>query len=199
MKVLIYDDHKLYGDSLRVILLEREEIQACDFVCSEDIFFQKIKQEKYDIVLLDLNLKGSSSNNGFQVLEKIMELYSVQKVIVVTSYDMPLYKNRALRIGASDFVNKSIEIDELLKVIQRVNSGYNRKFNSNLEILTGREVQILQEISTGATKKDIAKKLFIGERTLYNHIQSIYSKLEVNNALEAYNKAIELGYIEPLM
>lgn len=146
-----------------------------------------------------MNLKGSSSNNGFQVLEKIMELYSVQKVIVVTSYDMPLYKNRALRIGASDFVNKSIEIDELLKVIQRVNSGYNRKFNSNLEILTGREVQILQEISTGATKKDIAKKLFIGERTLYNHIQSIYSKLEVNNALEAYNKAIELGYIEPLM
>ena len=83
--------------------------------------------------------------------------------------------------------------------MQRVNCDYKRKININLEILTEREVQILQEISTGAAKKDIAKKLFIGERTLYNHIQSIYSKLEVNSALEAYNKAIELGYIEPLM
>ena len=55
-------------------------------------------------------------------------------------------------------MNKSVEIDELVKVMQRVNCGYNRKININLEILTEREVQILQEISTGAAKKDIAKK-----------------------------------------
>ncbi|MFR8311214.1 LuxR C-terminal-related transcriptional regulator [Blautia wexlerae] len=48
-------------------------------------------------------------------------------------------------------------------------------------------------------KKKIAKNLFISERTLYNHIQNIYDKLEVSNTVEAYNKAIKLGYIEPLM
>ena len=51
----------------------------------------------------------------------------------------------------------------------------------------------------GDIKKKIAKNLFISERTLYNHIQNIYDKLEVSNTVEAYNKAIKLGYIEPLM
>ena len=58
---------------------------------------------------------------------------------------------------------------------------------------------MLKSICTGKTKKELAKELFISERTLYNHIQNIYDKLEVSNTVEAYNKAIKLGYIEPLM
>ena len=60
-------------------------------------------------------------------------------------------------------------------------------------------VEILRAICKGDIKKKIAKNLFISERTLYNHIQNIYDKLEVSNTVEAYNKAIKLGYIEPLM
>ncbi|MGX7349435.1 response regulator transcription factor [Dolosicoccus paucivorans] len=45
----------------------------------------------------------------------------------------------------------------------------------------------------------MAKQLFISERTLYNHIANIYDKLDVTNALEAYNKAMDLGYIDPVM
>ena len=65
--------------------------------------------------------------------------------------------------------------------------------------LTNREINVLKSICTGKTKKELAKELFISERTLYNHIQNIYDKLEVSNTVEAYNKAIKLGYIEPLM
>ena len=49
------------------------------------------------------------------------------------------------------------------------------------------------------TKHEIAQELYISERTLYNHIQSIYDKLGAKNAIEAYNKAIALGYITPLI
>ena len=48
-------------------------------------------------------------------------------------------------------------------------------------------------------KKKIAQKLFISERTLYNHLANIYDKLGVSNAIEAYNKAMDLGYIDPVM
>ena len=58
---------------------------------------------------------------------------------------------------------------------------------------------IIKAIGTGKTKHEIAQELYISERTLYNHIQSIYDKLGAKNAIEAYNKAIALGYITPLI
>ena len=68
-----------------------------------------------------------------------------------------------------------------------------------LDPLTDREAEIIKAIGTGKTKHEIAQELYISERTLYNHIQSIYDKLGAKNAIEAYNKAIALGYITPLI
>lgn len=62
--------------------------------------------------------------------------------------------------------------------------------------LTNREEEVLKEIISGKTNSEIAKKLFISERTLYNHIESIYNKLVVENKVELYSKALALGYIE---
>ena len=89
---------------------------------------------------------------------------------------------------------------ELSKKIEEIscNKTYYNKI-PDIEVLTEREIEILRAICKGDIKKKIAKNLFISERTLYNHIQNIYDKLEVSNTVEAYNKAIKLGYIEPLM
>ena len=88
----------------------------------------------------------------------------------------------------------------MIERLVRVNEGKNKIFNINDKpLLTDSEKMVLKELVKGSTKKDIANKLFISERTLYNHISNIYSKLEVNNAIEAFNKAMELGYIDPLM
>ncbi|MDY3005927.1 LuxR C-terminal-related transcriptional regulator, partial [Anaerococcus porci] len=59
--------------------------------------------------------------------------------------------------------------------------------------------EVLKELIKGESKKEIAKKLFISERTLYNHIANIYDKLRAKNIVEAYNKAMEIGYINPVM
>lgn len=133
------------------------------------------------------------------MLEEIIKKDSNHKVIIVTSYDMPLYKSKALRIGASDFVDKAVDFDELITVIKRVFVGENNTEENNLDILTEREIEVLIEICEGTTKKEVAQKLFISERALYNHIQNIYMKLEVKNTVEAYNKAIVLGYIDPII
>ena len=55
------------------------------------------------------------------------------------------------------------------------------------------------DVLSGLTKKEIADKLYISERTLYNHLANIYAKLGAKNAIEAYKIALELGYIRPLM
>ncbi len=199
MRILLFDDHKLLGASLSVAILEHDEIQVCDFVSEETEFYKALEANPYDILLLDINLKGVSKQNGFEILKELAGKYPDMKIVILSSYDMPLYKDKAFELGAADYINKSVEVEDLVKNIVNIGKTKPRKEDEVLEKLTEREVQILREICTGKVKKEIAKDLFISERTLYNHIQNIYDKLQVSNTLEAYNEAIKLGYIEPLM
>ncbi|KDE68842.1 hypothetical protein FUSO7_12505 [Fusobacterium necrophorum BFTR-2] len=199
MKILLFDDHKLLGESLTRALKEFEEVDVCDFVDIEKHFYNALRTYQYDIILLDINLKDASSLNGFEILDKLKEDNINSKVVILSSYDMPIYKEKAYEKGAADFINKSIEISQLVNRLRQVTNNKVVKTIRKESSLTNREVDVLKSICTGKTKKELAKELFISERTLYNHIQNIYDKLEVSNTVEAYNKAIKLGYIEPLM
>ena len=130
----------------------------------------------------------------------MLEIYPDINVVILTSYDLKNYKDTAYKLGVKDFINKSVDIDDLIERLVRVNEGKHKIFNINDKpLLTDSEKIVLKELVKGSNKKDIANKLFISERTLYNHISNIYSKLGVNNAIEAFNKAMKLGYIDPLM
>ena len=185
MKILLFDDHRLFGESLKKLLIESQFVSLCYYVERENDFFRTFREKEFDIILLDINLKNSSEKNGFEILADILSINPDSKVVILSSYDMPIYKKMAFDKGAADFINKSVK------------TYYNKI--PDIEVLTEREIEILRAICKGDIKKKIAKNLFISERTLYNHIQNIYDKLEVSNTVEAYNKAIKLGYIEPLM
>lgn len=198
MKIILLDDHKLFGSSIKLLLEEQDEIEFCDYVSTIDDLFKYLKIKNYDIVLLDINLK--SEKTGLDLIGEVLEIYPDINVVILTSYDLKNYKETAYKLGVKDFINKSVEIDDLIERLVRVNEGKNKIFNINDKpLLTDSEKIVLKELVKGSNKKDIANKLFISERTLYNHISNIYSKLGVNNAIEAFNKAMELGYIEPLM
>lgn len=198
MKIILLDDHKLFGSSIKLLLEEQDEIEICDYVSTIDDLFKYLQIKNYDIVILDINLK--SEKTGLDLIKDVLEIYPDINVAILTSYDLKNYKETAYKLGVKDFINKSVEIDDLIERLVRVNEGKNKIFNINDKpLLTDSEKMVLKELVKGSTKKDIANKLFISERTLYNHISNIYSKLEVNNAIEAFNKAMELGYIDPLM
>lgn len=198
MKIILLDDHKLFGSSIKLLLEEQDKIEFCDYVSSIDDLFKYLQIKNYDIVLLDINLK--SEKTGLDLIGEVLEIYPDINVVILTSYDLKNYKETAYKLGVKDFINKSVEIDDLIERLVRVNEGENKIFNINDKpLLTDSEKIVLKELVKGSNKKDIANKLFISERTLYNHISNIYSKLGVNNAIEAFNKAMELGYIDPLM
>ncbi len=198
MKIILLDDHKLFGSSIKLLLEEQDEIEFCDYVSTIDDLFKYLQIKNYDIALLDINLK--SEKTGLDLIGEVLEIYPDINVVILTSYDLKNYKETAYKLGVKDFINKSVEIDDLIERLVRVNEGKNKIFNINDKpLLTDSEKIVLKELVKGSNKKDIANKLFISERTLYNHISNIYSKLGVNNAIEAFNKAMELGYIEPLM
>ena len=198
MKIILLDDHKLFGSSIKLLLEEQDEIEFCDYVSTIDDLFKYLKIKNYDIVLLDINLK--SEKTGLELIGEVLEIYPDINVVILTSYDLKNYKETAYKLGVKDFINKSVEIDDLIERLVRVNEGKHKIFNINDKpLLTDSEKIVLKELVKGSNKKDIANKLFISERTLYNHISNIYSKLGVNNAIEAFNKAMKLGYIDPLM
>lgn len=198
MKILLLDDHKIFGESLRLLLEERGI--ACFYTNEVEKFYAEMKKD-YDIFLVDINLKRDET--GFDILDKIYDFDKNKKVVILTSYDMINYKRKAEEKGVRDFINKSVEVDELIERLERVYRDekiFSKDQGPDLfEALTKREEEILTELVKGKTKKEIAEKLFISERTLYNHIANIYAKLGAKNLVEAYNTAMELGYIKPIM
>ena len=197
MKIILLDDHKIFGESLKMLLEEQEEI-SCAYVSKAQEFLKMIEEENYDIFLIDINLKDDKT--GLDLIKDLVDYNPKQKIIVLTSYDLDNYKDMAFKLGVKDFINKSVEASELVNRLRAVNGGGKIKNSPQiLETLTEREVEVLREMIKGENKKDIAKKLFISERTLYNHISNIYEKLGAKNIVEAYNRAMELGYIDPVM
>ena len=197
MKIILLDDHKLFGESLKMLLEEQEEI-SCAYVSKLQEFLKMIEKDAYDIFLIDINLKDDKT--GLDLIKDLIERNLKQKIIVLTSYDLDNYKDMAFKLGVKDFINKSVETHELLERIINVYKGNYKKIDKYIvDPLTKREIEVLEELIKGSSKKDIAKKLFISERTLYNHIANIYDKLQSKNIVEAYNKAMELGYIDPVM
>ncbi|WP_277220791.1 response regulator transcription factor [Peptoniphilus vaginalis] len=195
MKILLLDDHKIFGESLKVLLEERGI--SCTYTNSIKNFYEEVEGD-YDIILLDINLKEEET--GFDILDKLYDIN--KKIVILTSYDMINYKRLALEKGARDFINKSLDVDEVIERLERVYKDEKISFDDEekiIELLTKREEEILLEVLSGLTKKEIADKLYISERTLYNHLANIYAKLGAKNAIEAYKIALELGYIRPLM
>lgn len=200
MKILLFDDHKIFGESLSRLLEEQDEISICRYINKEEDFWAALCREKWDIVLLDINLREQANGIGIDLIPPVLEKKPDTKVVMLSSYDMPIYQQTAMKKGAVSFIDKSASIEELIAVLLKVYKGSETATVPVLtDCLTKREIEIIKAIGTGKTKREIAGEFYISERTLYNHIQNIYEKLEAGNAMEAYNKAIRLGYIEPLM
>ena len=198
MKIILLDDHKIFGQSLKILLEEEETIEVCYYISNIDDFLEKIDQYDYDILLIDINLKEEIT--GLDLIRNILSQNPKEKIIVLTSYDLANYKDIAFGLGVKDFINKSIERDDLIRRLKNVYQGKSKENTKSIkDPLTNRELEVLEELIKGSRKKDIAQKLYISERTLYNHIANIYDKLEAKNIVEAYNKAMELGYIYPFM
>ncbi|MEQ0487975.1 response regulator transcription factor [Anaerococcus murdochii] len=194
MKIIILDDHKIFGESLQNLLLESDDINICDFVSDIEGFYKKIEIDPYDICILDINL---DKNSGFDVLKELSARKAKLKTVILSSYTNPIYKKKALDLGAAGYISKSIDSKSLIEKICQINNGFSFKDEKHFENpLTKREEEVLKALLTGETNTQIAKDLFISERTLYHHIENIYEKLGVENKVELYGKALELGYVD---
>lgn len=198
MHILLIDDHALFAKSLEAVLRDYESIDKLYSVNNLDMARKYIKDESPDIILMDINLGNISDENGITFGKNIMDDFNGIKVVFLTGFDLPVYRYEAKKMGARGFVNKNIEPDKLVEILNNINQGYVFFPGADyVEELTESEKQILQLLGEGYIRKQIAEKQYLSERTVSNHLQHIFSKLEVSSSVEAVTKAIRLGYINP--
>ncbi|OLR65577.1 DNA-binding response regulator [Peptoniphilus porci] len=198
MKILLIEDHKMMARSLKEFL-EKDNFFEIDLLGDlkkiEDIKFLR----SYDILIIDINLKGfEESLNGLGLAEKILKTDKNIKIVILSGYDLFFYTERAKNIGAYAFISKEEDMESLRIKLKEVYL-YDKKFFKEKEILenlTEKEIEIVKLYCSGLNRSDVAKKLFISERSLAVMLNRIYQKLYINNYQELMKKAIDLGIID---
>lgn len=200
INILLVDDHALFSKSLEIALSDYSEIEAFDSINDISQIDKFIEAKKPDIILMDINLKNIASEDGLELAKQILNCHPEQKIVILSGYDLPVYRSEAKKIGAKGFINKNIEPEKLISLLSNIlqSAIIFDKEVLFLEELTDSEKQILQSIADGMKRKEIASTLYISERTLSNHLQHIFEKLGVTSAVEAVTKAIQMGYIPPI-
>lgn len=199
MNILLIDDHALFAKSLEIVLEDAAEIDRFTTLQNPSEAASQIRLLHPDILLLDINLDTISDEDGIALASRLKKEFPRLKLVFLTGYDLPVYRHAAEKLGACGFLNKNLDPEKLLESLIQINRGIPlfSRADETIEELTETEAKILQLLSEGYKRKAIAQMLSSSERTISNHIQHIFDKLDVSSSLEAVTKSIKLGYIRP--
>lgn len=202
INILLVDDHELFAKSLSIALDECPEIKTFHIVQNLPDLDKILSEKEIDVILMDINLGRLSNTDGLEAAAGLLRKDSSLKIIILTGYDLPVYRHEAKKLGIRGFLNKNIAPDDLISSLIHVfRGGYCFPPETDggfLEELTDTEKKVLRLVSTGQSRKETADTLHISERTLSNHLQHIFEKLDVSSTVQAVTKAIRLGYIPPI-
>lgn len=213
IRIMLVDDHKtmLWGLE-RLIQAEAPALSLVGSAADAAEATALCAALKPDIVLLDLDLKGSSS---LEILPALLANGVTRAVILSANRDQATLTN-AVKLGARGVVSKEAATEDVLAAVRKVHAGDLWLDQSLMQALLGqlvapapradpeaariasltaREREVIGMIvqGKGALNKDLAEKAFISERTLRNHLTTIYQKLDVANRLELYVYATRHG------
>ena len=190
IRVLIIDDHEVVRRGLKQVFSDEFSKLKIGEAENSRTALELITTEDWDIVLLDINIPG---RNGLEVLSEIKRLRPRTPVLVVSAYPEEEFAIRALKLGASGYLNKSSASDEMLVAANKVMAGGKyvtavlaEKLASALggdvqqsphESLSSRELQILQMIAKGRTIKEIAAELALSEKTIGTYRSRLSKKM----------------------
>ncbi len=205
IRMMLADDHALVREGVKHLLETDGKTLVVEEAADGEECLEKLKLSKPQVLLLDITMPKL---NGIKVLEEIKRCGIPVKTLILTAHDELDYLLRAVDIGADGYVLKESDFSELRLAIQTVLDGeqyiqprliplLNERLEAReierekIDSLTKREKEVLSQIATGKLNKEIAASLNISERTVKNHIFSIFRKIEVYDRTQAAIFAIK--------
>ncbi len=204
INVLIADDHEIIRRGLIQILSEDSEIIVKDEVGNGYEVIEKLKRNKYDILILDISMPELG---GLDVLLHVKVNYPELPVLVLSIYPEDQYGIRVLKDGASGYMNKEVAPDELIKAVKKIING-KKYISENLaeklvtyldekksykpqEILSDREYSVFCLLAEGMVNKEIANKLNLSTKTISTYRARILDKMKLENNAQLIRYAVK--------
>jgi DNA-binding NarL/FixJ family response regulator len=208
IRLIILDDHEIFSKGLQLLLEEQNDIKVECTVANAGQLLQGIREKKYDVLLLDVQVPDTEPE---ELLQKIRAVHPSAKLIYLTMMRGTRFIHRLMKYNIQGYILKDAPIKELVQAIRKVHEGgtyYTESINviddgeevkqtiiindAKIEqILTKREVEVLKLICNEYTNADIAKKLFLSVDTVNSHRKNIFLKLGVNNTAGMVKYALQ--------
>jgi DNA-binding NarL/FixJ family response regulator len=210
VSVLVVDDHPVVRMGVCMALASESQLRVLGEASSCAQAWDMLLRLRPDIILVDLLLGDA---NACELMEKMQTEGTAGKILVYTAHAGEAHVREALRAGASGYVIKGSTPERLIdaihtlarggsyldpavasQVMGRVGRSQERRSSHSRE-LTEREATVLRALALGKPNKEIARELFITERTVKYHINGLFTKLRVKNRTQAVRAAIDQGLI----
>ncbi len=209
IRVFLIDDHALVRTGMRLILSQESDIEVIGEAESGEEALPKLRQLQPDVVLCDLHLPGYS---GLEVTERIVKADQASRVIIVSVLeDGPLPK-RLLEAGASGYLGKAGDAQELVRAVREVARG--KRYlgtsvaqnmallnvageGSPFDALSPRELEVAMLLIQGMRQEEIAKRLSLSAKTVNTHKTRLFEKTGVSDNIALARLAAQYGLLDP--
>ena len=203
MNILIADDHAIVRKGLIGLLQEGYPSVSIFEAVNSNETIDIARQRTFDVILMDISMPG---RNGIETLKQLRLDGIKTPVLMLSMHPESQYAIRCLKAGAAGFINKETATEELLGAVQKVLSGKKyitptiaeklaETMESGLqplhEMLSDREMQVLQKIASGKTVSEIADEISLSVNTISTYRSRILEKLQLSNNAELTRYAIE--------
>ncbi|RHW34132.1 DNA-binding response regulator [Neobacillus notoginsengisoli] len=210
IRILIADDHHVVRRGLAFFLKTQHDFEIAGEAANGEEAVKMAGDLQPDIVLMDLDMPVM---DGIAATARIKEQLPDMKIMILTSFSDQNHVIPAIEAGAAGYQLKDIEPDELAASIRKLVLGENQlhpkatshllsRFSASgkggrkpIEDLTKREMEVLKEIASGKSNKEISSALFITEKTVKTHVSNILSKLELADRTQAALYAVKHGLV----
>ncbi|RRA98760.1 response regulator [Larkinella rosea] len=204
--ILIADDHQLFNDGLRTLLLSDEtRFKVVDQVYTGNDVIPAIHKVNPELVLLDINLPN---RNGLEIARQVVREFPQIRIVIISMYSYQKFVDELKNIGISGYLLKSASREELLACLKSVVEGkpyFDPKLNGKRRSLheddefikrfklSPRELEIIVLMKQGLATPEIAERVFLSVETVKTHRKNIYFKLGISNVAELIQFANEQG------
>lgn len=206
LNIFIVDDHALFRRGLASVLSGSPQVDNIWEASNGFEFLHLLEKYQPQVVLMDISMPEME---GHEATVKALEKYPDLKVIALSMHNDVEHYKLMIDAGVMGFLSKDANLDDVLRAIYTVAEGNKifsqellydvvKKWNSgqtNADILTPREKEVLQLISSGLSNHEIADKLFLSKRTVDKHRENILSKTQTKNTADLIMYAIKNSLI----
>ncbi len=215
IRVMIADDHAILRAGLKMLVNALADMEVVSEASDGEKAVETARETRPDVALLDLTMPRVG---GMKALEKMARDCRETRVLVLTMHDDPAYLRSALAAGASGYLLKKAVDAELIAAIRAVHRGGifvdprlanvliqdvlakgKTKAGSTrpVKILSDRELQVLTLVAQGYTSAEIAKRIFVGVKTVETYRSRLAEKLGLRTRRDVIRFAVQMGLLTP--